>query len=164
MEQLIGGTREELDFLQVMVRAIIIFVVAMVCIRISGMRAFAKNSALDVVVHIIIGSILARTIAGNVPFLPSIAGALVFALTHRILASVAVRNDWVSNFLKGKAYLLVKDGEMIPKNMRACNITRGDLLEGIRLNGHTNAIEDVQEAYFERNGQISTILKKDASG
>jgi uncharacterized membrane protein YcaP (DUF421 family) len=159
MEYLIGDANDELNALQTIVRAIIIFISALLCIRISGMRAFGKNSALDVVVNIIVGSVLARAIGGHVPFFPSIAAAFAFSLIHRILAMLATRSDMMSNLLKGKEYPLIKDGKMIPENMRYCNITKGDLLEGIRLTANVNGMEEIKEAYFERSGQISAIPK-----
>jgi uncharacterized membrane protein YcaP (DUF421 family) len=160
MENLIGDVSDDLNAGQTILRAIIIFISALLCIRISGMRAFGKNSALDVVVNIIIGSVLARCIGGNVPFFPSIAAAFAIATIHRVLATIAVQKDWLSKLLKGRPFLLIKDGQMQVENMRRCSITKGDLMAGVRLNGKVERIEDVKEAYFERNGQISVIPKK----
>lgn len=37
-------------------------------------------------------------------------------------------------------------------------------MEAIRLNGRTNSLEAVQEAFLERSGEISVILKTRANG
>lgn len=157
MENLIGNDTDTLTVDQTIIRAAIIFVSALLCIRISGMRAFGKNSALDVVVNIMIGSILARTIGGHVPFFASIGAAIALSGIHRILAMLAVRYDTVSKMLKGRERILVKDGKMQRDNMRRCTITEGDLMEGIRLTAKVNDVSEIKEAYFERSGQISAI-------
>lgn len=160
MENLLGDANDNLTVSQTILRAVIIFISALICVRLSGMRSFGKNAALDVVVNIIIGSVLARAIGGHVPFFASIAAAFALALIHRILATIATRSDAFSKLIKGRAVLLVKDGRMQEENMKMCNLTHGDLQEGIRLNANIGRIEDVKEAYFERSGQISVVPKE----
>jgi uncharacterized membrane protein YcaP (DUF421 family) len=160
MENIIGDANDNLNAAQTILRALIIFFSALVCIRISGMRAFGKNAPLDVVVNIIIGSVLARAIGGHVPFFASIAAAFALALIHRVLAAIATKSDAFSKLIKGRAFLLVKDGQIQEENLRICNLTHGDLHEGIRLNGNLDQVKDVKEAYFERSGQISVIPKE----
>jgi uncharacterized membrane protein YcaP (DUF421 family) len=160
MEDWIGSANETLSAGQTILRAVIIFITALVCIRISGMRSFGKSSALDVVVSIIVGSVLARAIGGHVPFFASIAATLVLSVIHRALAFFSVRSDRLSNLLKGKEYLLVKNGEMQRDNMKYCSITEGDLMEGIRMTANVNDLQEIKEAYFERSGQISAIPRE----
>jgi uncharacterized membrane protein YcaP (DUF421 family) len=43
--------------------------------------------------------------------------------------------------------------------MRIATISKDDLMEGVRLQINSNSLEDVKEAYIEKNGQVSIIEK-----
>src|SRR5947199_86252 len=60
--------------------------------------------------------------------------------------------------MKGHAVLLVQHGRPILKNLRARHISKRDLQEALRLHG-INDIGSVDEAYKERNGDISIVKK-----
>lgn len=51
---------------------------------------------------------------------------------------------------------LVKDGEIHLLNMRREYVTRGELMEQLRLHGIAS-LKQVQRAYLENNGEISVI-------
>ena len=44
--------------------------------------------------------------------------------------------------------------------MRIATISKDDLMEGVRLQINSNSLDDVQEAYIEKNGQVSVIENK----
>lgn len=62
--------------------------------------------------------------------------------------------------VKGKAELLVKDGEIVREGMRRKSLSERDLEEALRLKASLASCERVEEARFERNGDISVIKKK----
>jgi uncharacterized membrane protein YcaP (DUF421 family) len=78
---------------------------------------------------------------------------------HEILARICVHSEWVGFLIKGEARRIVTGGRPEAAMMRSRNISSGDLMEAVRLHGRTRTIADVQEAYLERNGQISVITK-----
>jgi len=158
MQQLFGSG-EQLTPLQMGVRAFIMFFITLGLIRIGGMRIFGKKTAFDNILVIMLGAILARGVVGASPFLSTVVAGGVMVLIHKILALLALKYVWVGKIVKGIHRSLFKNGEMNIRNMRIAAISKDDLMEGVRLQINSNSLEDVQEAYIEKNGQVSIVEK-----
>ncbi len=46
--------------------------------------------------------------------------------------------------------------------MQKCDLSKGDIEEGIRLSGNVSSLSEVKEIRMERSGQISVIVKEKA--
>jgi len=154
------GHGTDLDMLQMSSRAILVFFISLILIRIAGVRTFGKRSAFDNVVVILLGSVLSRTVVGASPFIPTTAGCLVFVLVHWLLARLSFRHDWIGRLVKGEKDSLYADGKENEANMQRSNLSSKDLLEGIRLKINENSFNQVEEIFIERNGEISVIRRK----
>lgn len=166
MEKLIEILRESthLTTLEMVVRGMIVFVFALIILRIAGKRTFGRQSPSDYVVMIMIGALLTRAIVGASPFLPVIAATLVVVLIHRLITWLSFGNKAVGNIVKGRAISLFKDGKQNEKNMRSTLVTHDDLMEGVRLHISSNNLKDIQEIFIERNGEISVVKKQGGNG
>lgn len=60
-----------------------------------------------------------------------------------------------SVWFKGSPRSLIRDGQVDHDQLRRCKITPGDLDENLRLHGRVIGTDDVREARFEGNGEIS---------
>jgi uncharacterized membrane protein YcaP (DUF421 family) len=154
------GSGEQLTPLQMGVRAFIMFFITLTLIRIGGMRIFGKKTAFDNILVIMLGAVLARGVVGASPFLSTVAAAAVMVVIHKILALLAMKYIWVGKIVKGIHRSLYKNGELNWKNMGIATISKDDLMEGVRLQINSNNLEDVKEAYIEKNGQVSVIENK----
>lgn len=153
------GDGAHLNAGQMAVRAFVMFFIALILIRIAGMRSFGTKSAIDNIVVIMLGAILSRAVTGASAFFPTVMAAITLCVTHRALAMLSTRFHFVSDLLKGRDRLLYKDGEMLQKNMMREDITNGDLQEGIRLAANVNSLDEVKEVRMERSGKISVVKK-----
>lgn len=153
----IFGEGRDLTAFQTAARAIAMFFIALILIRLSGMRSLGAKSAFDIIVVIMLGALLSRAVVGVSPFVPTLAAAISLCITHRILAMLSTRYHFLSDFLKGKETLLYKDGTLFKENMRKADITNGDLEEGIRLAGNVSSLSKVKEVRMERSGEISVV-------
>lgn len=151
---------KDLNLWQVGLRAIIVFVVSLVLVRLANRRFLAKLSAFDAILGFMLASMLARAINGSGPFFPTLAGGLVLVGLHRLLAAMAFRSAKVGEWVKGEAEALAREGKVNPQAMRKHRITEPDLLEAARLNGNVADLNDIQLATMERNGHVSIIPKK----
>ena len=145
--------------LQMSARAVIVFAVAIVMMRIGNKRFMGKSTALDVMLGIVFGSTVSRAITGNAPFFPTLAAALTLVLMHWVLAAVAFRSRGFARAVKGSERVLVSDGLMRGDAMRKAHVTEDDLKESLRINGKPPDIGRVEVAHLERNGDISVIMK-----
>ena len=81
MDALFGHGRD-LDALQMSCRAVVIFVIALLLLRIAGIRTIGKKSAFDQVIIIMLGAILSRPVVGASAFLPAVISSLTFVLVQ----------------------------------------------------------------------------------
>lgn len=159
IERLLGlaARPENLTFVQISLRGIIVFVAALLMVRIGDKRFLPKKTAFDAILVFILASVLARAINGSAAFFPTLGGGFALVLFHRLLAKLAYRWHVFGKLVKGNDDVLIKDGKVILENMRKNDITERDLHEELRLNGHVNSTDEVKEARMERSGEISVI-------
>jgi uncharacterized membrane protein YcaP (DUF421 family) len=153
------GQGQDLTILQIMARGFVMFFITLFLIRVGGIRIFGKRSALDNIIAIIMGALLARGIVGVSPFFHTIAVSAIMVVLHRLLAWWAVKNKWVERSVKGHPIVLYKDGELIKQNLEKTTMSEADVLESLRLETNKRSLKDIEEVYMETNGRISFILK-----
>jgi uncharacterized membrane protein YcaP (DUF421 family) len=153
----IGLEPKNLNFLHIALRAIIVFFVTLVMLRVGNKRFLSKMSAFDAIVGFILASMLARAVNGSSAFLPTLAGGFVLIGIHRLLAFIAVRSPWFERLVKGETQDLVHAGRLDRPTMRRHQISESDLLEEARLNAKVAKLDGIETATLERNGEISVV-------
>jgi uncharacterized membrane protein YcaP (DUF421 family) len=154
------GQGQNLDALQMSLRAIVIFFIALILIRFTGMRAFGIKSAFDTCIIIMLGAVLTRAIVGASPFIPTVAASLALVIVHKIIATISVNNQMISHLVKGTPYSLYKEGKLNDKNLKKCMLSFGDIMEEVRITLNQNSLDNIDEIFMERTGKISVIKKK----
>lgn len=157
LEVIIGPNSTDINWWQMLIRAITVFFVALLIVRLGGTRIFGGNTSFDIVLGIILGSVLSRAITGNSPYVPTILAACALVALHWGLAFLAFRNRKLGVLIKGKKSLLIKDGELNWENMKRTQITENDIKEALRQGGSVD-LANVKYAFLERSGDISIIL------
>lgn len=157
VSELLGLGADDLTVWQMGLRALVIYVTAILLVKMGDKRFMGRNTAFDMILAIILGSVLSRAVTGNAPFLPTIGAGLLLVGLHWLFAFVAYYSDWFGTLTKGRARILVKDGEIQWENMRKSHISEKDLEMALYSQGNVTDPEDVKVARFERSGEISVI-------
>jgi|SRR5688572_26260064 len=158
----LGLTAEDLGGVQMMLRAVVVYVTTVAMVKVGRKRFMGKNAAFDVILGIVLGSVVSRAITGNAPLGPTLLAGLALVLVHWAFALIAFHSHRFGVLVKGNDYLLAREGELDWETMRHCQITERDLLEAARYEGHVTRVEDIHEARFERSGHISVIPRERA--
>lgn len=153
----LGKDIAQVGLVEMVLRTVIVYVAAVVLVRLASRRLLAKPSAFDVIVAIMLGSILSRAINGSAPLLPTLAAGGVLLAMQWLLAFVAVRTQWLGPMVKGGPVLLIEDGKIHEEGLREAGLTHEDLIEALRLEIRDDDPARVRRAYMERNGKISVI-------
>jgi uncharacterized membrane protein YcaP (DUF421 family) len=153
---------KDLTFLQISLRGIIVFIVALVMVRLADRRFLSKKTAFDAILGFILASMLARAVNGSASFFPTLAGGFVLVGLHRVLAKLSYHSHWFGCLVKGKPDVLISDGVMQREGMKRNDITEHDLQEDLRLNAQLDNVAKVACARLERSGDISAIPKEDS--
>jgi len=157
IEKLLIGKGAELSALQMSIRAVIVFFLALIMLRIAGIRTFGKKSAFDNVIIIMLGAVLSRAITGSSPFLPIVCSSFILVIIHRLLAMFSYKSDFIGKLVKGEKKLLYKDKMPVHENMQSVQLSHKDVVEEIRIQLHQADLDGIKEIYIERNGEVSII-------
>lgn len=155
----LGLDADTLESRHMVVRVVVVFVFAVLIVRLGKKRFIGESTAFDVILAVMLGSILSRAITGQSPFVPTLAAAVALVGLHWIFSQISIRWDGFGNLIKGRGRILVRDGKVDWKAMKRSNISKNDLLEALRLKAQLTHWEEVREARLERNGEISVVRK-----
>ena len=153
------GTGDDLSSLQMGCRALVLYLITVVLLKISGMRTFGGKSTFDNIIAIMLGAVLSRAVVGASPFVPTVLAGLILVLSHRILAWMSMYIKGFGKVIKGEETLLYKNGQIEKENLKRCLLTNGDLMESVRLTANLNSLERVEQITMERSGRISVVIK-----
>lgn len=158
----LGSEAKDLTFVQISLRAVIVFLAVLIMVRIGHKRSLARKSAFDAVLIVILASFLARAVNGTAPLFATIGAGFVIVLFDRLLALIAYHSHWFGKLIKGHEVTIVQDGELILPTMRQNHLSRHDVLEDLRLNAAVEDISKIHVARLERSGDISFVKKNDS--
>ncbi|HEY4116173.1 MAG TPA: YetF domain-containing protein [Rhizomicrobium sp.] len=138
MEQ-IFGTLHHVGIGQECARAVVIFFYGLMLLRVSGRRTFAKWSALDIVMSILVGSTLSRALTANAPFAGSLAAVAALAVLHVVISYFAAKSERFSILVEGHPIPLVSHGQIDEARRVRHYISKADLAEAL----HQKNMEEV---------------------
>lgn len=157
-----GVEPKSFTFWQMILRATVIYLAGWILIRGGEHRFLGKNTAFDVVLGFIFGSLLSRAINGAGPIIETIlAGATLLAL-HWGFVSLAYYSDRLDGLINGPVRRLITRGEINTTNMRRARMNDRILRENLRVNGGVSDPSKVEEADYEPSGSVSVIPRRDA--
>ncbi|HEY3949009.1 DUF421 domain-containing protein [Phenylobacterium sp.] len=156
------GPDEGADTAQLCVRAVLIFFLGVLYIRIAGRRTFSHSSPLDIIVALIVGSNLSRVMTGKADVWPSITATLVLVVLHRLFALLTLRSGFLARIMKADPVVLIRDGAVDRSAARRHGVGQMDLLESARIE-QVERLEDVKLATLENSGKISVVPRRRAS-
>lgn len=154
------GEGTELTPLQMSVRAIVVFMVCLLLLRLSGKRAFGMRMPFDNVITILLGAILSRAVVGASPFMATLCAATAIVILYRLFAWLALYYDWFGKLIKGESKVIYENGIPDKEQMKKALITEKDMLEGVRETSNTDSLGKIKKVYLERDGSISTVKKE----
>ncbi len=142
-------------------RALVVYVLVMVLMRLSGKRAVGQFTPFDLVLLILLGNAVQNGINGGDN---SLTGAAIMASTliavNYLVALATARSRLVERLVEGEPVVLVRDGRVFDHVLRRELISQHDFEEAMRM----NAVDDVSQialALLETNGHITILKKKD---
>jgi uncharacterized membrane protein YcaP (DUF421 family) len=155
-EQLFGEGRD-LDALQMMARAFVLFFLMLVLVHVAGMRAFGRKSSFDTVIVITLGALVSRVVVGVSAAVPTIAACCVLVVLHRVVAVLTATVPALERIVKGKQQVLYRGGVFDLNAMRRAGISRADLEEVVRTKANRMKLTDVLEIHLESSGDLSVV-------
>ncbi|MGE5436044.1 MAG: DUF421 domain-containing protein [Syntrophothermus sp.] len=151
----------DLNFWQTIIRTILVFILTLIILRFAKKRFLGKNTAFDVVLGVIFGSVVSRAINGSSNFLDTMAAAIVLVSMHWIFSAIISRSPEIGDLLEGVPHQIIKNGKIIKEMMLKTHMREADIEESLRTEAKTEDMSKIKNSYVETNGKISIILKEE---
>jgi uncharacterized membrane protein YcaP (DUF421 family) len=144
----------------VALKAVLLYVTAVLGFRLSERRTLAEMSPFDFVAAVAVGAIVGRVPnASTTSYIEGAATLVTLLLCHRVITRLRYFTP-VHELLDRPPRLLVCDGEVLHRQLKRSGLTDADLYGLLRRHGIAD-LADVQYVVFESRGQISIIRKSD---
>jgi len=142
-------------------RAVAIYVLVMVLVRMSGKRAVGQFTPFDLVLLILIGNAVQNGINGGDN---SLTGAAIMATTlialNYLVALVTSRSRRAEELVEGVPVVLARDGKVFERMLREQLVSDADFHKALRQH-QVSDVSEVALALLETNGSISVVPRQD---
>jgi len=140
-------------------RVVILYILAIVVMRIMGKREIGQMQPFELALTFIISELLVMPMENTgVPLINGIISVFTITFSQLLFSYLTLKSEKLQELMSGKPTVMLKNGELNEKHLRDQNYNITELLEQLRLNG-VDKITDVEYAVLETNGQLSVILK-----
>ncbi len=141
-------------------RAVAIYLLVMVLVRVSGKRAVGQFTPFDLVLLILIGNAVQNGLNGGDN---SMSGAAILAVClialNYLAAWLSSRNSAARKLIEGMPTVLAKDGHVFQDVLRRELVSKSDFHEAMRQ-ADCQDIEQIYMATLETDGHISVMKRK----
>lgn len=148
----------DLPYLDLAVRAVVVYLTVLILLRIAGKRQMGQMGATEFVALLLISNAVQNSMNGGDN---SLAGGIVLAAVLIVLSSLisylTFRSKFFSGIFEGTPTLLVHRGKMIKKNLVRERMSEDELKVLLRKQG-VHAIHQIETAILEADGTL-TITK-----
>lgn len=149
-----------LPWWQMVLRAVVVYVVLLVMVRVSGKRSVGQFTPFDMILLILLGNAVQNSLIGADV---SLAGGLLLAGTlialNYLVGSLAARFPRFHALVEGRPVQVITDGEVDHARLRREQFSDADIAEALRRNGVASRGQ-VRHAWIENDGTITMVMRR----
>jgi uncharacterized membrane protein YcaP (DUF421 family) len=147
--------------MDLVLRTIYVFFLIFVVTRAVGRRELSSMEPFDLILLIVIGDLVQQGVTQSDYSLTGATTVIVtMALLTVLTAYLSFRFRRLRPVLEGEPVLLMADGEILHKHVRAERLTIEEIVAEARQN-QIASLDDVRFAVLETNGSISFLTRDD---
>lgn len=141
-------------------RAVVIYGVLLVLVRLSGKRTMGQFSPFDLLVMLLLSESVSNGLSGGEE---SLIGGLFLAtilIALNYTASVlTTRSHWIKRTVEGLPTVIGRDGRLDPRAMRREHVTIEDVERQLREDSQT--LDGVELVLLETDGTITFVCRRE---
>lgn len=143
--------------MRVLIVTPLVYLAAVVLLRVSGKRSLAKLNAFDLIVTVALGSVLASTVtSSNTALLSGVAGFGLLLLLQILVSWLTSRRHVTSSVVRSEPTLVVRHGEFLPDALTDVRLTEDEVRQAVRSQG-VGGLDQVAAVCLESDGSVSVI-------
>lgn len=145
--------------LVVFVRALVLYFVVIIAMRIMGKRQIGQLQPFELAIAIMISELAAVPMQNTgIPLVNGLIPIVTLLIAQVLISLISLKSIKARGIICGKPSILIENGKILESELRKEMYTINDLLEQLRIQSISN-ISDVEYAILETNGQLSVIQK-----
>lgn len=137
-------------------RAVVIYLVVLVTIRVSGKRTVGNFTAFDLLVAMLVGDVVDEAIYGDVTLAQGVTAIGSLMLLHIVNAFLGSRSAFIERLTGGTPVVLIRNGRIDRRALRRELMHESELMTALRME-QIERVEDVQQAVLECSGEVSVL-------
>jgi uncharacterized membrane protein YcaP (DUF421 family) len=146
--------------MDIVVRAAVAYLFILFLMRVVGRRELSSMEPSDLILLVVIGDLIQNGVTQTDY---SVTGVVLAVGTVGLLAVatsyLTFRFRGVHAVVEGEPVILVQNGEVMERNLRAERLTMDELMEQARLQ-QVESLDQIKWAVLESSGAISVIPKQ----
>ena len=147
-------------YFEVIIRAIVFYLLLLVSIRLMGKRMASQLSRNDLAAMVSLAAAIGVPLqAPDRGILPAVIIAMVVVFTARWIAAKSFKNQNFEKFSQGNISMLIKDSVMDHETMKEARLSREHLVAQLRSK-NIKQLGSVKRFYMEASGSF-TLIKED---
>lgn len=147
--------------LEVMVRALIMYIIILVALRASGKRGVKQLSVYELVLIIGLGSAAGDPMFyEDVGLIPAITVFMVIILLYRATTWLSGKNKRLADFLEGKPVILIENGKFSIENFEKEDLAQDEFFSELRQQ-NVEHLGQVRIGIIEPTGELSLFFYED---
>ena len=147
--------------MDIVLRALVIFVLLWVVIRVSGKREIAQLSAFDLILLVTVGDLVSQgVVQEDYSLTAAVVAVATFALAGFLLGWADFHFPRLRPVINGRARVVVRNGEPVLDVLASERITIEDIQEASREKG-IRRLSDIELCVLETDGSFSFFTRDD---
>ncbi|MFI3115116.1 MAG: DUF421 domain-containing protein [Clostridia bacterium] len=139
-------------------RSVILYFFVIFSLRLMGKRQIGELQPSELVVTFLVSELATLPMQdANIPILISVIPIVTLVFLEHMTSYLCLKSVRIRRCLNGNPCIVIKDGKIDIKTLRALRMSVDEILEELRVNNITE-ISSVKYAIIETSGQLSYIL------
>ena len=148
------------DMLIIFFRAIILFTILLIVMRLMGKRQLGEMEPFELVITLVLSELACIPMSDrNIPLSYGIVAILSMLVIHQVILILS-KNSNVQKLISGKAVVVYDKKGINLYALKQMNMQVADLLQALRTTGHFS-FEEILYGVMETNGQLTVVPKRD---
>lgn len=145
--------------LTIVIRVIIIYIIAIIVMRLMGKRQIGEMEPFELVITLIIADLATIPMADpTIPIWYGILPLLVIQVIHFCVVKLQCKSKTIRNILSGSPVIVVSPDGIDHQKLKELDICEDELMELLRGKDIFD-IQDIDYAILESSGKLSVVPK-----
>lgn len=155
-------TRATTYMLIIFIRAVILYVVLLVVMRLMGKRQIGEMQPFEFIITLLIAELACVPMTDvSIPLSYGIVAVLAVFIIHQLMSVLERAGGGVKFAISGKPSVVITPKGVDVSELKKNNLGVNDLIEAMRMGGYFR-LDDLSYGIFESNGKFSALENQNA--